>query len=289
MRRYSNGLKTAALLGLLTALVLVAGFWIGGRNGLLIAAVLSLAMNAATYFWSDKLALRTMRAVPVSMAQAPQLHAAVLQLATAAGQPTPRLYISQIPQPNAFATGRSPRHAAVCVTEGILRILTPRELRAVLGHELSHVYNRDILIASVAAALAGIVTTLANIAIFLPWGSDDEDAPNPFAILLMFILGPLAATIIQLAISRSREYEADADGARVTRDPLALANALQKIDRGTRMLPLPADSARVSYAHLMIANPLAGGGIAKMFRTHPPTNDRIRRLRQMAARPDYAG
>jgi heat shock protein HtpX len=289
MRRYSNGLKTAALLGLLTALVLVAGFWIGGRNGLLIAAVLSLAMNAATYFWSDKLALRTMRAVPVSMAQAPQLHAAVLQLATAAGQPTPRLYISQIPQPNAFATGRSPRHAAVCVTEGILRILTPRELRAVLGHELSHVYNRDILIASVAAALAGIVTTLANIAIFLPWGSDDEDAPNPFAILLMFILGPLAATIIRLAISRSREYEADADGARVTRDPLALANALQKIDRGTRMLPLPADSARVSYAHLMIANPLAGGGIAKMFRTHPPTNDRIRRLRQMAARPDYAG
>jgi heat shock protein HtpX len=289
MRRYRNGLKTAALLGLLTALVLAAGYWIGGENGLVIAAVLSLALNAVTYFWSDRLALRAMRAFPVSMAQSPQLHAAVLELTTAAGQPMPRLYISQIPQPNAFATGRSPRHAAVCVTEGILRILTPRELRAVLGHELSHVYNRDILIASVAAALAGIITTLANIAIFLPWGSDDEDAPNPFAILLMLILGPLAATIIQLAIGRSREYEADADGARLTRDPLALAGALEKIDRGARMLPLPADSARVSYAHLMIANPLAGGGIAKMFRTHPPTEDRIRRLWQMAARPDYAG
>jgi heat shock protein HtpX len=289
MRRYRNGLKPAALLGLLTALVLAAGYWIGGGNGLVIAAALSLALNAATYFWSDRIALRTMRAFPVSMAQSPQLHAAVLELATAAGQPMPRLYISQIPQPNAFATGRSPRHAAVCVTEGILRILTPRELRAVLGHELSHVYNRDILIASVAAALAGIITALANIAIFLPWGSDDEDTPNPFAILLMLILGPLAATIIQLAIGRSREYEADADGARLTRDPLALASALEKIDRGARMLPLPADSARVSYAHLMIANPLAGGGIAIMFRTHPPTEDRIRRLRQMAARPDYAG
>jgi heat shock protein HtpX len=289
MRRYRNGLRTAALLGLLTALVLAAGYWIGGGNGLVIAAVLSLALNAASYFWSDKLALRAMRAVPAGIAQAPQLHATVLELATAVGQPMPRLYISPIPQPNAFATGRGPRHAAVCVTDGILRVLNRRELRAVLGHELSHVYNRDILIASVAAALAGIITTLANIAIFLPWGSDDEDSPNPFAVLLMLILGPLAAMIIQLAIGRSREYEADADGARLTRDPLGLASALEKIDRGARMLPLPADSARASHAHLMIANPLADGGIAKLFRTHPPTEDRVRRLRQMAARPDYAG
>ncbi|MET0136660.1 MAG: M48 family metalloprotease [Kibdelosporangium sp.] len=281
MRRYRNGLKTATLLGLLTALVLTTGYWIGGGNGLVIAAVLSLALNTATYFWSDKLALRAMRAVPVGIAQAPQLHATVLELATAAGQPMPRLYVSPIPQPNAFATGRGPRHAAVCVTEGVLRILDQRELRAVLGHELSHVYNRDILIASVAAALAGIITTLANIAFFLPWGSNDEDSPNPFAVLLMLILGPVAAAIIQLAIGRSREYEADADGARLTRDPLGLASALEKIDRGARMLPLPTDSARASYAHLMIANPLADGGLAKLFRTHPPTEERIRRLRQM--------
>ncbi len=282
MRRYHNGLKTALLLGLLAALVLTAGYWIGGVPGLLVATVLSLAVNGAAYFWSDRIALRAMAARPVSELHAPQLHAMVRELATAAGQPLPRLYISPYRQPNAFATGRDPANAAVCVTEGVLRLLTPRELRAVLGHELSHVYNRDILTSSVAAALAGIITSLANLALFLPIAGDDEDAPNPLATLLMVVLGPVAAGLIQLAVSRGREFQADADGAYLSGDPLALASALEKIEHWTRRLPLPADAVRASYAHLMIANPLAGDGLTALFRTHPPTAARVRRLRQMA-------
>jgi heat shock protein HtpX len=283
MRHYLNGLKTALLLGLLTALILTVGYWLGGGPGLIVATALSLAMNGAAYFWSDRIALRTMAAQPVTERQAPQLYAMVRELATAAGQPMPRLYISPIAQPNAFATGRNPAHAAVCVTEGILRLLTPRELHAVLGHELSHVYNRDILISSVAAALAGIITSVANLALFLPIGSSDyEEAPNPLAALLMLILGPVAAGLIQLAISRNREYEADADGAHLSGDPLALASALGKIDHAARAMPLAANAPHASQAHLMIANPLAGDGLAALFRTHPPTADRIRRLRQIA-------
>jgi heat shock protein HtpX len=278
-----NGLKTAALLGLLTAMILGVGYWFGGSTGLMIAVVISLAMNAATYFWSDKIALRTMRARSVSEAEFPALYQMVRELSSAAHQPMPRLYVSPTMQPNAFATGRNPRNAAVCVTQGITQILDYRELRGVIGHELSHVYNRDILISSVAAGLAGIITLLANLAWFIPLGGNDDDGPNPAVLLAMLILGPLAASVIQLAISRSREYQADASGAGLTRDPLALASALRKIQDGTRRMPLPADAQLASTAHLMIANPLKGGAVASLFSTHPPMAERVRRLEQMAA------
>lgn len=272
-----NGLKTAALLGLMTALILVIGNWLAGTAGLVIALFVALGMNFATYFWSDKIALRSMRAKPVSEAQFPELYQMVRELAASADQPMPRLYVSPIPQPNAFATGRNPANAAVCVTQGIVGLLSYRELRGVIGHELSHVYNRDILISTVAAALSGVVTMLAYFA-FLFGGRE-----NILASLLMLLLGPFAATIIQLAISRSREYQADESGAKLTDDPLALASALKKIHAGTRQRPLPAEGELTSSAHLMIANPFGGqGGMSALFATHPPMPERVRRLQQMS-------
>jgi heat shock protein HtpX len=286
--RYLNGVKTAMLLALLAGLLMLAGYLIGGTQGLVIGFGIALLTNGFAYWNSGKIALRAMHAYPVTPEQQPAMYRIVQDLSTQAGQPMPTLYVSPTDAPNAFATGRNPANAAVCCTEGILRLLNERELRGVLGHELSHVYNRDILTASIAATLAAALMFLAQFAFFFG-GSRDERQSSPFGAILVLILGPLAAGVIQMAISRSREYAADESGAELAHDPLALASALRRLEQGTNETPLRPDPELQTASALMIANPfrMGTGGMANLFSTHPPMDQRIARLEEMAAEGGY--
>ncbi|GAA1237488.1 MULTISPECIES: zinc metalloprotease HtpX [Janibacter] len=282
MHKHYNGLKTAALFGVIWALLLLMGGLVGGGRFIWLFAMVGVVMTFVGYWNSDKIAIRSMRARQVSPQEAPEMHRIVAELSQRANQPMPRLYISPTAAPNAFATGRNPKNAAVCCTEGILHLLDERELRGVLGHELMHVYNRDILTGSVAAALAGVISSVAQFALFFGGGGSDEDRPNPIAMIAMALLAPFAAMLIQMAITRTREYDADEDGARLTGDPLALASALRKLESGVAQAPLQPTPQLQSSSHLMIANPFRAGDVSRFFATHPPMKDRIARLEAMA-------
>lgn len=276
-----NTIKTTFLLTFLAALFVGIGALIGGRGGLVFGLVIALLFTGGSYWFSDSIAIRAARAVPVSEAQMPDYYAVVRDLTTRAGMPMPKLYVTPDAQPNAFATGRNPEHAAVAVTEGILQVCTWDEMRGVLAHEISHVGNRDILIASVAATVALAITLLSRMAAWggLFFGGRDGEGENIFELLALLILAPLAATILQLALSRSREFEADRSGARLIGDGEPLARALSKLDAASRQIPMP--EVRREMAPLYIVSPLAGMNVSfkNLFSDHPPTDERIRRLR----------
>jgi heat shock protein HtpX len=275
-----NTLKTAFFLGLLSALIVAIGGVLGGRGGLLIAFAIAAGMNFFSYWFSDKIVLAAHRAQPVSREQAPQLYEILDRLTARAGIPMPRVYMLPEEAPNAFATGRNPEHAAVAVTQGIMRLLSRDELEGVLAHELAHVRNRDILISSVAATMASAVMVIANMArwsaIFGLGGRDDREGPNPIVLLATAILAPFAAMLIQLAISRSREYQADQSGAEMTHNPYGLAGALEKLDGYSKRIPMA--TASPTSNHLFIVKPLSGEALAGLFSTHPPIRERIHRL-----------
>ncbi|MBW1980388.1 MAG: zinc metalloprotease HtpX [Deltaproteobacteria bacterium] len=281
----ANQLKTTVLLAALTVLIVLIGRVFGGNQGMIIAFVFAMIMNFSSYWFSDKIVLAMYRAQELSEAEAPEIHRMVADLAARAGVPKPKIYLIPTETPNAFATGRNPEHAVVAVTQGIVKMLDPKELRGVLAHEMGHVKNRDILIGSIAATLAGVVMMLASMARFAAFfglgGSDDEDGGgNILVLIIMSIVAPLAAMLIQMAISRSREYLADSTAARFTGDPESLASALEKLAYGAKQLPM--QQATPATAHMFTVSPLAGGGIAKLFSTHPPIEERVRRLRAMA-------
>ncbi|MDQ2962716.1 MAG: zinc metalloprotease HtpX [Pseudomonadota bacterium] len=275
-----NWFKTGLLMAAIMALFGMVGAVLGGGQGMLLALAFGLGVNLWAYWFSDTMVLKLYRAQEVDATSAPQLYNTVRELATRAGLPMPKVYLIDEAQPNAFATGRNPEHAAVAATTGILQLLSARELRAVLAHELSHVRHRDILTSTITASIAGAISTLANFGMF--FGGRDNDNRNPLVALVVLILAPIAAVLIQLAISRGREYEADRAGAELSGDSHALAEALAKIDRYAKGLPLETAEAHPATAHMMIINPLSGGGLAGLFRTHPPTEERIHRLLAMA-------
>ena len=280
MHSHFNGLKTAALFGSIFSLLLLVGYALGGSTYIWFFALFGLATTAYTYWNSDKLAIRAMRAQPADPQQYPQMYRIVQELSQRANQPMPRLFVSPTAAPNAFATGRNPQHAAVCCTEGILELLDERELRGVLGHELMHVYNRDILTGSVAGAIAGTISSVASIGLW--FGGRDR---NPIAGIAVALLAPVAAMVIQMSISRTREYDADEDGAKLTGDPLALASALRKLETGVARAPLEPTPQLQNASHMMIANPFSRADVSKMFSTHPPMAERIARLESLAGGP----
>jgi len=283
-----NTLKTTLLLGLLTGLLVVAGGAIGGQSGMTVALIMAFVMNFVSYWFSDRIVLSMYGAQEVSEADAPEFYRMIRRLATNAGLPMPRVYIIPSMTPNAFATGRNPSHAAVAATEGILQILSREELEGVMAHELAHVKNRDTLVQTVAASIGGAITYLAQMA---QWGmmfaggrnsDDNEGGGGIIGMLLMAILAPIAAMLIQMAISRSREFGADAGGAAIAGNPLHLASALRKLEMANHQIPMT--DASPSTAHLFIVNPLTGGGLLSLFSTHPPIAERVRRLEEMAGR-----
>jgi len=277
-----NGFKTMLLMMVLTLMLVFFGGLLGGKSGMTFALIMAFGMNFFAYWFSDKIVLRMYRAEEVTERDAPELYNIVKRLTQAAGLPMPKLYIIDEDQPNAFATGRNPEHSAVAVTTGILRLLSREEIEGVIAHELSHIKNRDILVATIAAAIAGAISYLAQMAqwAMIFGGRDrDEEGGNPIVALVMMIVAPIAAMLIQLAISRSREYGADETGAKICGNPLHLANALKKLHMASQRIPMEANP---STAHMFIVNPLTGGGFARLFSTHPPIEDRIARLEAMA-------